>query len=216
VAQRAVSHAGFGGFVAGLVRILDRDLRAAAIPKRDERGRSVDVHALRHTFGTLLSRAGVAPRTAQAAMRHSSIDLTMNVYTDPKLLDVHGAIESLPTLNLDAERESTQATLRATGTNDLRRFCVAPTVAPTLYKSCPNESFPVKTTGRGSQRNRNRDDDEHPLKSSEKASFAGVANEALKIGLARTGLNRWRRWPRRAFASTRSIGRRNCDSWLGL
>ena len=23
-------------------------------------------------------------------MRHSSIDLTMNVYTDPKLLDVHG------------------------------------------------------------------------------------------------------------------------------
>jgi len=32
-------------------------------------------------FGTLLR---VAPRTTQAAMRHSSIDLTMNVYTDPK------------------------------------------------------------------------------------------------------------------------------------
>ncbi|HLA85605.1 MAG TPA: hypothetical protein VJL29_12500, partial [Thermoguttaceae bacterium] len=49
---------------AGLVRILDRDLVAAGIAwqvevspgkwridKRDERGRTVDVHALRHTFG---------------------------------------------------------------------------------------------------------------------------------------------------------------------
>ena len=57
----------------GLVRILDRDLIAAGIPKRDERGRTIDVHALRHSFGTLLSVGGVAPRTAQAAMRHSNI-----------------------------------------------------------------------------------------------------------------------------------------------
>jgi len=48
----------------------------------------------------------VAPRTAQAAMRHSSprlrsgqaLDLTMNVYTDPTLLDVAGAMEVLPEL----------------------------------------------------------------------------------------------------------------------
>ena len=73
---------------AGLVRILDRDLLAAGIDKADKRGRTLDVHALRTSFGTLLSKEGVAPRTAQAAMRHSTIDLTMNVYTDPKLLDV--------------------------------------------------------------------------------------------------------------------------------
>ena len=72
---------------------------AAGIDKADERGRTIDVHALRHTFGTLLSKGGVAPRTAQAAMRHSSIDLTMNVYTDPKLLDVQGALDSLPSLD---------------------------------------------------------------------------------------------------------------------
>ena len=66
-----------------LVKILNRDLKLAGIAKRDEWGRTVDVHALRHCFGTLLSRSGVAPRTAQAAMRHSTIDLTMNVYTDP-------------------------------------------------------------------------------------------------------------------------------------
>ena len=67
---------------------------------------------MRHTFGTLLSKGGVTPRTAQAAMRHSEIDLTMNVYTDPKLLDVAGAVESLPALPLGAgpqtEAESPQ------------------------------------------------------------------------------------------------------------
>ncbi len=85
---------------AGLVRILDRDLKLAGIAKKDERGRTVDVHALRHSLGTMLSVAGVAPRTAQAAMRHSTIDLTMNTYTDPKLLDVAGALESLPSFPL--------------------------------------------------------------------------------------------------------------------
>jgi len=83
-----------------LVRVFDRDLKAAGIPKRDERGRTVDVHALRHSFGTLLSKGGVSPRTAQAAMRHSSLGLTMNVYTDPKLLDVRGALDVLPDLPL--------------------------------------------------------------------------------------------------------------------
>ncbi len=79
-----------------LVGIFDRDLAAAGIEKQDQRGRTLDVHALRHTFGTHLSKAGVPPRVAQAAMRHSSLDLTMNIYTDPTLLDVAGAINALP------------------------------------------------------------------------------------------------------------------------
>ena len=83
--------------------VLDRDLRAAGIPKRDDRGRTVDVHAMRTTFGTLLSKSGVSPRTAQQAMRHSDIKLTMGVYTDPRLLDVRGAVESLPAIPLAAQ-----------------------------------------------------------------------------------------------------------------
>ncbi len=35
--------------------------------KTDDRGRTIDVHALRHTFGTHLSKAGIPLRTAQAA-----------------------------------------------------------------------------------------------------------------------------------------------------
>ena len=107
---------------AGLVRILDRDLKAAGIPKRDERGRTVDVHAMRHTFGTLLSKGGVAPRTAQAAMRHSTIDLTMNVYTDPKLLDVAGAMEALAGAPPGAGRSATDAARIAAKCNGHRRF----------------------------------------------------------------------------------------------
>jgi integrase len=83
-----------------LVKVFDRDLRFAGISKRDERNRTACVHSLRHTFATLMSRGGVAPRVAQAAMRHSSIDLTMSVYTDPKLLDVISALRVLPELPL--------------------------------------------------------------------------------------------------------------------
>ena len=101
---------------AGLLRILNRDLKLAGIAKVDERGRTLDVHALRTTFGTLLSKGGVAPRTAQAALRHSDIRLTMGVYTDPKLLDVRGALEVLPALALGAGTGERQA-MRATGTD---------------------------------------------------------------------------------------------------
>ncbi|MCO6436730.1 MAG: tyrosine-type recombinase/integrase [Phycisphaerae bacterium] len=83
---------------SGLTRIFDRDLAVAGIPKRDERNRFVDIHALRVTFGTHLCAAGVPLRTAQAAMRHSKPELTANIYTDPKLLDVAGAINALPAL----------------------------------------------------------------------------------------------------------------------
>lgn len=87
----------------GLTRVLDRDLAVAGIAKRDERNRVVDVHALRVTFGTHLCAAGVPLRTAQAAMRHSKPELTANIYTDPKLLDVAGAIAALPGLALNPD-----------------------------------------------------------------------------------------------------------------
>jgi len=92
-------------------------LKQAGIPKTDSRGWTVDVHALRHTFGTLLSKGNVAPRTAQAAMRHSTIDLTMNVYTDPQLLDVAGALDCLPELPLRATAQAriSAATVVAAG-----------------------------------------------------------------------------------------------------
>lgn len=78
------------------IRIFDADCRAAGIAKTDARGRVVDIHALRTTFGTHLAVAGVHPRVAQAALRHSRMELTTNFYTDPALLDVNGAVNALP------------------------------------------------------------------------------------------------------------------------
>ena len=99
----------------GLVTALNRDLRVAGIPKRDDRGRVLDIHALRHTFGTHLSKGGVAPRVAQAAMRHSTLELTMNTYTDPRLLDVAGALDALPALPPIDRPDAQRA--KATGTD---------------------------------------------------------------------------------------------------
>lgn len=78
------------------IRVFDADCQAAGIPKTDHRGRVVDIHALRTTFGTHLAVAGVHPRVAQQAMRHSRLELTTQFYTDPILLDVAGAVNALP------------------------------------------------------------------------------------------------------------------------
>jgi integrase len=98
---------------SGLTRIFDRDLAVAGIAKRDERDRVVDVHALRVTFGTHLCAAGIPLRTAQAAMRHSKPELTANIYTDPKLLDVAGAIDALPNLTLEPASRAVGASMKA-------------------------------------------------------------------------------------------------------
>ena len=81
-----------------LLRTYNLDLAAAGIVKKDDQGRTVDVHGLRHTFATLLARKGVLPATAQKLMRHSDIRLTMNVYTHLELADTASAVASLPTL----------------------------------------------------------------------------------------------------------------------
>jgi integrase len=82
--------------VDGLLRIFDRDLEAAEIPKQDDRGRTIDLHGLRTTFGTMLAKSGTGVRTAQSAMRHATPTLTMGVYVDSALLDVAAAVEALP------------------------------------------------------------------------------------------------------------------------
>jgi integrase len=81
-----------------LVKILKRDLELAGIAYRDEQGRTLDVHALRHTTATFMSRAKVPPAVAQRIMRHSDIKLTLQVYTDVQQLDEAAALAALPAL----------------------------------------------------------------------------------------------------------------------
>jgi len=92
-----------------------RYLDKAGIAYVDEAGRRADFHALRHTYGTLLSKSGVAPRVAMCLMRYKDIKLTMNCYTDPRIFDLAGAVERLPALpGGDAEVQAA----KATGTDD--------------------------------------------------------------------------------------------------
>lgn len=78
------------------LRAFERDLEHANIPQVDDRGRVVDLHALRTTFISWLSASGVHPRVAQALARHANINQTMKTYTDLSVLDLRGALESLP------------------------------------------------------------------------------------------------------------------------
>ncbi|GAF69702.1 unnamed protein product, partial [marine sediment metagenome] len=61
-------------------------------------------------------------------MRHSDIELTMKVYTDPRLLDQRKALEALPRLDLDPRDEPQKQ--RATGTDDRQPRSVKPRSNP--------------------------------------------------------------------------------------
>ena len=67
-------------------------------------------------------------------MRHSDIALTMMTYTDPKLLDVQGALDALPQLSLNDAPHSQREVAKATGSDGKPSNLVAATVA---VAGCP-------------------------------------------------------------------------------
>ena len=71
------------------------DLKAAGIERVGSDGRSIDVHSLRKTFGTMLARAGVPLTTVQRLMRHSTPLLTAKLYIDVDPLDMSQALDKL-------------------------------------------------------------------------------------------------------------------------
>lgn len=92
-----------------------RDLAYAGLDGEDDQGCVLDFHALRNTFISRLSAAGVHPRTTQALARHAKIDLTMRVYTDLRLLDLRGAVETPATELREARARSQSTTARQAG-----------------------------------------------------------------------------------------------------
>ena len=138
---------------ADFIRVFDRDLKAAGIDKTDTQGRTLDVHCLRHTFATLLSRAKVAPRTAQELLRHSDIRLTMQTYTHLELLDTAHAVESLPEIETLQE-----AAASLTGTDGEE----SPDFSRTKYVSSCSQNLSssghgLSRSGRGSRMTRSQE-----------------------------------------------------------
>jgi integrase len=60
-------------------RELDKDLKAAGIPKTTAEGK-LDFHACRNAYVTFVVEAGASAKEAQDLARHSTPQLTMNVY----------------------------------------------------------------------------------------------------------------------------------------
>ncbi len=125
----------------GLLRLPKTDafrshLRAAGIAEFDSLGRKVDFHALRHTYGTHMALAGVQPRVAMEAMRHSDMKLTMNIYTDAGKLPVADVMDQLPRYDL-----ASPAVVLATGTDgDMIAAPGTPGMSPDAGKWTPKRT----------------------------------------------------------------------------
>lgn len=80
------------------------DRAAAKIRKRDDAGRKVDFHALRHTCGSNLARSGAHPSVVMELLGQSDVRLTMKFYVHTVREDLDAAIDRLPDLsNLRSE-----------------------------------------------------------------------------------------------------------------
>lgn len=85
--------------------MVKQDCEAAGVPYEDNQGKVVDFHALRTSYVTNLARAGVPLVMAQKLARHSSPNLTANVYTQLALSE---QAEALAKLSVDTGQASTR------------------------------------------------------------------------------------------------------------
>lgn len=90
-------------------KLLRGDLDRAGIPYRTERG-TLDFHALRHSYITHLIRSGANPKIAQQLARHSTITLTLDVYTHTEDAETRKAVED----SYGAGREAVIAAVKQT------------------------------------------------------------------------------------------------------
>ena len=73
---------------------LDRDLKATGIPKKAPGGK-LDFHAIRLAYINLVLESEVSPKEAQALARHSTPDLTFNVYARTRAHRLSEAVEGI-------------------------------------------------------------------------------------------------------------------------
>lgn len=82
------------------MRIFNRVINRARIPRIDTEGGKIDIHALRHTFASRLCRAGVGLVHAQNLLGHSDPRLTAAIYTHLDVEDLRRAVQSLPSTSV--------------------------------------------------------------------------------------------------------------------
>ncbi len=113
-------------WVAAAQDARQRDERAQSdfLADRDAEGRFLDFHGLRHTFITMVGKAGVSAREHMDLARHSSYAMTAR-YSHSRFYDLAAAVQALP---IPASAPQAEA-LAATGT-DGRPFSLGPFLGP--------------------------------------------------------------------------------------
>jgi integrase len=99
-------------WIAGAQSVAEKSAREESqfLRYEDEDGRYADFHALRHTYISGIVASGASVKTAQTLARHSTSELTVGRYSHPRLLDLHGAVESLPGLPPSPPQQRKRAT----------------------------------------------------------------------------------------------------------
>ena len=99
---------------SSLSNTLDNDLMAAGIPKHTPAGK-LDFHAIRLAYINLVLESGVTTKEAQALARHSSPDLTFNVYGRVREHRLSEAIERVAEAIEPDEKRATCVPRQAVG-----------------------------------------------------------------------------------------------------
>jgi len=87
-----------------IAAVFHEDCTAAKVKTVDASGRRVDVHSLRHFYGTELARAGVPVYRLKELMRHSSIELTSKFYLHVHTNELQSDVNLLPsTMKIEQE-----------------------------------------------------------------------------------------------------------------
>lgn len=80
---------------ANLLVMLRRHLVRAGIPRVDGQGRTIDIHAMRHTAASRMVRANVSVTFAQRLLGHSDPRLTEKIYLHLEIEDLRAAVEKV-------------------------------------------------------------------------------------------------------------------------
>jgi len=121
---------------AGLARRIPLDKKGEVIPqdaegkpkqkpakwwidKRDPAGRTLDLHALRHTFGTRLGTTpGIDPKSVQTLLRHSTPTMSFGVYVHSDKERLRSAVAAMPELRPAPLPQAETLEALKTGTDD--------------------------------------------------------------------------------------------------
>ncbi len=74
--------------------VLNRLLAAARMERADVHGRSLDLHALRHTAASRFARHGAPLAVTQRILGHSDPKLTARVYVQLGVEEMRGVVET--------------------------------------------------------------------------------------------------------------------------